>query len=94
VVAVCFISTLLVNTIRRGDFFKKPMLNLGLMLILSGAIGNLIDRVLFLYVIDFIDFRIWPVFNIADSSITIGAFLLVMSFLSNKPGQIDKRKGV
>ncbi|MFA5005218.1 MAG: signal peptidase II [Candidatus Omnitrophota bacterium] len=40
---------------------------------LAGAIGNLIDRVFFGYVIDFLDFRIWPVFNIADSFITIGA---------------------
>ncbi len=46
-------------------------------LILGGAIGNLIDRIYFGYVIDFIDLRIWPVFNIADSAITIGAILLL-----------------
>lgn len=46
-------------------------------LILAGAIGNLVDRVLYGYVIDFIDFRVWPVFNIADSAITIGALLLL-----------------
>lgn len=46
-------------------------------LILAGAIGNLIDRILYGYVIDFIDLRIWPVFNIADSAITIGACLLL-----------------
>ena len=40
-------------------------------LVLGGAIGNLIDRVRLGYVIDFIDFRIWPVFNIADSSVII-----------------------
>lgn len=45
-------------------------------LILGGAIGNLIDRIIYGYVIDFIDFRIWPVFNIADSAITIGAILV------------------
>jgi signal peptidase II len=94
VVAVCFVLILLAKTIRRGELFKNLMLNFGLILVLSGAIGNLIDRALFLHVIDFIDFRIWPVFNIADSSITIGACLLIMSFLRNKPGQIDKRKGV
>ena len=46
-------------------------------LILGGAIGNLIDRIAFGYVIDFIDFRIWPVFNIADSAITVGAAIIL-----------------
>jgi signal peptidase II len=46
-------------------------------LIIAGAIGNLIDRILYGYVIDFIDLRIWPVFNIADSAITVGAVLLL-----------------
>lgn len=45
-------------------------------LILGGAIGNLIDRIAYGYVIDFIDFRVWPVFNIADSAITIGAVII------------------
>jgi len=45
-------------------------------LILGGAIGNLIDRIVYGYVIDFIDFRVWPVFNIADSAITVGAILI------------------
>ena len=50
-----------------------------LILIISGAIGNLIDRILFGYVRDFIDLRFWPSFNIADSLLTIG--LLWMIFL-------------
>ena len=49
--------------------------------ILGGAIGNMIDRVRFGYVIDFIDFRIWPVFNLADSFITIGAVVLFWKLL-------------
>ena len=48
----------------------------GFSLILGGAIGNLIDRIVYGHVIDFIDFRVWPVFNIADSAITIGAILI------------------
>ena len=46
-------------------------------LILGGAIGNLIDRIFLGYVIDFIDFRRWPVFNLADSAITIGAMVIL-----------------
>jgi len=47
-----------------------------LSLILGGALGNLIDRVFSGYVIDFLDFHIWPVFNIADSAITFGTIIL------------------
>jgi len=47
-------------------------------LILGGAIGNLIDRIMLGYVVDFIDFRIWPVFNVADSAITIGAAIILL----------------
>ncbi len=47
-------------------------------LILGGAIGNLIDRIMIGYVIDFVDFRVWPVFNVADSAITIGAALILI----------------
>ena len=47
------------------------------MLQVGGAIGNLIDRIRLGYVIDFLDFRIWPVFNIADMAIVIGALLLI-----------------
>lgn len=47
-------------------------------LLLGGTIGNLIDRLLHGYVIDFIDLRIWPVFNIADSAVTISIILLII----------------
>lgn len=57
-------------------FYKElPLHNLwnrlALGLAIGGAIGNLIDRVRLGYVIDFIDLRVWPVFNIADSSVVI-----------------------
>ncbi len=67
------------------EFRRHPpqdrWLRLGLALILSGAVGNLIDRVRFGYVIDFIDLRVWPVFNVADSAITIGVALLILRSL-------------
>ncbi len=58
---------------KERDIFKLSALGL----IMGGAIGNLIDRLLFGYIIDFLDFRVWPVFNIADSAITVGSLLLV-----------------
>jgi signal peptidase II len=58
-------------------------LAVALSLILGGAIGNLIDRVVYGYVIDFLDFYYaawphWPAFNVADSAITVGVSLLVI----------------
>ena len=55
-----------------------------LSLILAGALGNLIDRLRFGYVVDFLNFYIWPVFNIADSAITVGAVLLGWLLLRGK----------
>ena len=61
---------------------RDRMLQVGLHLILGGAIGNLIDRFRFGYVVDFLDFFVrdhhWPAFNIADSAICIGIGLLFL----------------
>jgi len=55
----------------------KNMVELAsLSLILAGALGNIFDRIFYGEVIDFIDLRIWPVFNFADSFVTIGAVVL------------------
>ena len=82
IAAIIIIGAALIKSIR-----NKGSLNIGLILIMSGALGNLIDRVRLGYVVDFIDFRVWPVFNIADSAITIGTILLVFSFI--KPQKFD-----
>src|SRR3990167_470656 len=50
-------------------------------LILGGACGNLLDRLRLGFIVDFFVFPIWPVFNIADSAITIGIFILAIDFL-------------
>ncbi|PCI32648.1 MAG: signal peptidase II [Elusimicrobia bacterium] len=42
----------------------------------AGALGNLYDRIFYGYVVDFLDFLVWPVFNVADSCITVGACAL------------------
>ncbi len=50
-------------------------------LIFGGAIGNLIDRIRFGYVVDFLDLRWWPVFNVADIALTVGVFLLFVEVI-------------
>jgi signal peptidase II len=67
---------------KSGSAQNKKFLSAGIALILGGAIGNLIDRILYGHVIDFIqvyyaDFY-WPAFNIADSAITLGVGLLII----------------
>ena len=52
-------------------------------LIIGGTFGNLYDRLQYGYVIDFLDFRVWPVFNLADASICIGVAWIVWSFFKN-----------
>jgi signal peptidase II len=62
----------------RADFLKYgPAARYALDFIIAGAIGNLYDRIILGCVIDYFDFIVWPVFNIADSSITIGAAILL-----------------
>ena len=78
----------LITTLIAYWFFKekKEIIKLALALILGGAVGNIIDRVRFGAVVDFLDFHAfgyhWPAFNIADSAIVLGAGLLIVdSFL-------------
>lgn len=63
---------------------KDRLYDASLCLIAAGAIGNLIDRLLYGYVIDFLDFRVWPVFNVADTAVSVGAILLGYSLLFAK----------
>jgi len=57
------------------------LLRISLALQLGGALGNLLDRLRLGYVVDFLDFRVWPVFNVADSAITIGVLLLIYNLV-------------
>ena len=65
-----------------------PWVQWGLVLILGGALGNLYDRITLGFVVDFLDFRVWPVFNVADSFITVGGCLLALSLV----GQMLKKQ--
>jgi len=74
---------------------KQTLMAVALSMISAGAIGNLIDRVRFGYVIDFLDFYLksyhWPAFNIADSCIVVGVGLLfIQSFLPLQTSNPEK----
>ncbi len=75
----------------------ETLLAIALALVLGGAIGNLIDRVAYGYVIDFLDVYYqshhWPAFNIADSAITVGVFLMLLeSFgIGGKPEKAEDK---
>ena len=83
---VLLIMTILLTGFIMGFLWKEknghPLIKYGLALILSGAIGNLIDRMLYGKVVDFLDLMIgnfhWYIFNIADSSVTIGMILFII----------------
>lgn len=73
-------------------------LSLALVLIVGGAIGNLIDRSLYGYVVDFLHvyYQNWhyPIFNIADCAITIGAALLIWDSFSAESDDVQEKKAV
>jgi signal peptidase II len=81
--AVCFIFYFYKNTYK-----THPFLASGFALILGGAIGNMIDRIRFGKVVDFLDFYIrsyhWPAFNVADSAITVGVTIFIFHLLFKK----------
>ncbi len=84
IVAIIGIVAFLLFALRFSHRFPSLNNNLGkisLGLILGGTMGNLIDRLRFGYVTDFIDVGIWPAFNIADSSIVVGVTIFVCSLL-------------
>ncbi len=74
---------------RHYPLFYSGLGGVALGLILGGATGNLIDRLRFGEITDFIDFTVWPAFNIADSALTIGAILVVYLFL--RLARVEKR---
>ncbi|KAF1027565.1 MAG: Lipoprotein signal peptidase [Burkholderia plantarii] len=69
---------------------QQRLFSLSLALILGGALGNVLDRLMYGHVIDFLDFHVgawhWPAFNLADSAITVGAVLLIYDELRRVRG--------
>lgn len=82
------ITFYLISLLKNKEFEDNTS-QIALFLIIGGAIGNILDRILRGYVVDFIDFHIngahWYIFNVADASVTIGLlFLLYSSILIKK----------
>ncbi|WNC67635.1 signal peptidase II [Thalassotalea nanhaiensis] len=78
---------------------QDKLIAISFALILSGAVGNLIDRMMFGYVIDFLDFYVgnkhWPAFNVADSAIFVGAGLMILdAFRDSKNGVEPSEKNI
>ena len=65
---------------------QDPWLHYGCIALLGGAVGNLIDRIYNGLVVDFFDFRIWPVFNIADIAIVAGVGCMLYAILFKMEG--------
>ena len=81
-IILIFVSLIIIGILffNIDKIIKEKKINIPIALVLGGAVGNLIDRIFLGHVIDFIDFRIWPAFNVADSCITIGAIWLIVYF--------------
>lgn len=80
-----FIGIFIVSLLYRSYYpYKSRLANLSLGLLLGGATGNLIDRLLWKEVIDFIDVGMWPIFNFADAAIVVGFFLFTIMYLFSK----------
>lgn len=90
------VTVLLVAGVLLG-YRKLPpgrlLLRYGLGLVVGGALGNLVDRLRYGRVVDFLDFRVWPVFNLADTAIVIGACFLVWELLREPDQKPKKERG-
>jgi signal peptidase II len=86
IIVVVFIEILVLLLVAfflrsRLSFIDGMPVRVGLGLILGGAIGNQIDRLRLGYVTDFLDFKVWPAFNVADASAVVGAIIIAFAIL-------------
>ncbi len=83
ILAACLALIIVVIYVKNRKERFPPLLAVSLGLVAGGTAGNLIDRFFLGYVVDFLDFMVWPVFNIADTAITCGMVLLFFYFMKN-----------
>jgi signal peptidase II len=85
-IGIALILFLVFGMRRQWPFIDKMFIRVSIGLLLGGTIGNLIDRMRFGQVTDFIDFKIWPVWNVADASVTVGVIILAycLIFMADK----------
>ncbi len=94
IITILVLLAILVYIIKKRP--QNRCLNISLMLLSGGALGNFVDRLFRGYVVDFLDFRLinFPVFNLADCFVVCGAFLLAayIIFVEGKSNQEGKKK--
>jgi len=81
VMVVLALTILGVAVYNKDSWPRTAAVRWGLGFVLGGAAANVVERVRFGYVIDYLDVHVWPVFNLADSAIVVGAGLLVLALL-------------
>ncbi len=81
IIGVILLLYIVFDLSTRIEFLRSLPARISLGLIMGGTVGNLIDRVSYGYVVDFIDFDFFATFNVADAAITIGAVLLALTYL-------------
>jgi len=93
---VTVIAVIVIFRLASNEAKDRPILQGALSSILAGAIGNLIDRLRFDAVVDFLDFYVgtyhWPAFNIADSAISVGVAIVFLGLLRTPSPELDDTK--
>jgi len=91
ILIVCFLLVWL-----KKNKISQKLLNIGLVMVIGGALGNIYDRMVLGYVIDFIEVHYndyyWPSFNVADTAISFGAFFLILDLIINKDDESQSGK--
>lgn len=76
---IILIPIIVIGLIFYAIYSKNKLDSIAVCMIVGGALGNYIDRIIKGYVVDFINFIVWPVFNLADIFVVVGGILLIIS---------------